>query len=139
MSTGFINIVIVIGAVAAVIGTAVGIFNLIKMRYRLIISVIDRKDSYDDRGFTFVEFHITNMTNRYIVMRRFGLLYSDGSTIQRNVNYFLKPRESIVEPSGWQLFEDKERKRYIKHAFAEDTTGRIHKGKTPKAIKYYSQ
>ena len=135
----FINIVIIIGAVAAVIGAAVGVFNLIKTRHRLIISVIDKKGSYDDRGFLFVEFHITNMTNSTIGLNRFGIVYSDGNTLERKVHLFLEPRESYVEPSGWQLWEDKEIKRYIKYAFVQDTTGRIHKGKTPKIIKYFAK
>ena len=139
MSNEFINIVIIVAAVAALIGTALGIFNLIRTRYRLIITIIDQKDSYDDRGFMFIEFHITNITNRIIVISEIGLLYSDGNYFGRKVHFSLEPNESYAETSGWQLWEDKKEKRYIKYAFVKDTTGQIHKGKIPKAIKYFSQ
>ena len=139
MSNEFINIVIIIGAVAASIGAALGIFSLIRTRQRLIITIIDQKDSYDDRGFMFIEFHITNMTNRRIVISKFGLLYSDGNQLVRKVHFSLEPNEPYAETSGWQLWVDKKERRYIKYAFVEDTTGKIHKGEIPKAIKYYSQ
>jgi len=139
MSNDFINTVIIIGAIAAVVGTAVGIFNLIRSRHRLIITIIEQKNSYDDRGFMFIEFHIMNMTKRLIVIRRFGLLYSDGTQIERKVHFSLEPNEPYAETSGWQLWLDKKKVRYIKHAFVEDTTGNIYKGKIPKGIKYYSK
>jgi len=139
MSNEFINIVIIVGAVAASIGTALGIFNLIRTRHRLLITIIDQKDSYDDRGFMFIEFHMTNMTNRVIVISEFGLLYSDGNHLLRKVHFSLEPNEPYAETSGWQLWEDKKQKRYIKYAFVKDTSGQIHKGEIPKAIKYFSQ
>ncbi len=139
MSNEFINMVIIVGAVAASIGAALGILNLIRARHRLIITIIAREDSYDDRGFMFIEFHITNNTNRLIVVNVLGLLYSDGDYLGRTVRFSLEPKESYAETSGWQLWEDKKQKRYIKYAFVKDTTGQIHKGKIPKAIKYFSQ
>ena len=139
MANEFINIVIIVGAVAASIGTALGIFNLIRTRHRLLITIIDQKDSYDDRGFMFIEFHITNMTNRLIVISEFGLLYSDGNYLVRKVHFSLEPNEPYAETSGWQLCLDKKKVRYIKHAFVEDTTGRVYKGKIPKEIKYFSR
>jgi hypothetical protein len=86
----------------------------------------------------FIEFHIMNMTKRLIVIRRFGLLYSDGARMEGKAHFSLEPNEPYAETSGWQLWLDKKKARYIKHAFVEDTTCRVYKEKIPKEIKYYS-
>ena len=70
---------------------------------------------------------------------KLGLRYSDGTSLERTVGFSLEPKQAYAEVSGWQLYEDRERKRYIKYAFVEDTTDRIQKGKIPREFKYFAK